>query len=38
MRGADIEDGTAAVRALVAISRSVETGAWVQLADVVGGV
>jgi len=38
MRGADIDDGIAAVRALVAISRSVETGAWIQLADVVGGV
>jgi hypothetical protein len=38
MQGADIEDGTAAVRALVAISRSVVTGTWVQLADVVGRV
>ena len=38
MRGADIEDGTAAIRALVAISRSVESGNWIQLADVVGGV
>jgi predicted dehydrogenase len=38
MRGADIEDGTAAIRTLVAISRSVESGNWVQLADVVGGV
>jgi predicted dehydrogenase len=38
MRGADIEDGTAAIRALVAISRSVETGNWVQLADMAGGV
>ncbi len=38
MRGADIEDGTAAIRALVAISRSVETGNWVQLAEVAGGV
>ncbi|HXZ04826.1 MAG TPA: Gfo/Idh/MocA family oxidoreductase [Ktedonobacteraceae bacterium] len=38
MRGADIEDGIAAIRALVAISRSVETGKWVQLADVSGGV
>jgi len=38
MRGADIDDGTAAIRALVAISRSVETGKWVQLADVAGGV
>jgi predicted dehydrogenase len=38
MRGADIEDGTAAIRALVAISRSVETGKWVLLADMAGGV
>jgi predicted dehydrogenase len=38
MRGANIEDGTAAIRALVAISRSVETGQWIQLADVAGGV
>ena len=38
MRGADIVDGTAAIRALVAISRSVETGKWVQLADMAGGV
>src|SRR3989440_7382831 len=38
MRGADIEDGTAAIRALVAISRSVETGTWVQLADMAGEV
>jgi predicted dehydrogenase len=38
MRGADIEDGTAAIRALVAISRSVETDQWVQLADVTGEV
>jgi predicted dehydrogenase len=37
-RGADIEDGTAAIRALVAISRSVETGKWMQLAEMVGGV
>jgi predicted dehydrogenase len=38
MRGASIDDGTAAIRALVAISRSVESGNWIQLADVVGGV
>jgi predicted dehydrogenase len=36
--GADIFDGLAAVRTLVAISRSVETGGWVQVADVTGGV
>src|SRR5947209_12317656 len=38
MRGADFEDGTAAVRAWIAISRSVESGAWMSLADVTGGV
>jgi predicted dehydrogenase len=38
LRGASIEDGVAAVRALVAISHSVETGAWVSLAGVTGGV
>jgi predicted dehydrogenase len=38
MRGADINDGTEAVRALVAIARSVETGEWVRLADVAGEV
>jgi predicted dehydrogenase len=38
MLGADIEDGVAAMRALVAISRSVATGERVDLADVAGGV
>jgi len=38
MRGADIEEGIAAVRALVAIARSVETGVRVRLADVSGSV
>ncbi len=38
LHGASIEDGVAALRALVAISRSVETEAWVSLADVIGGV
>ncbi|HCF87802.1 MAG TPA: oxidoreductase [Ktedonobacter sp.] len=38
MQGADSEDGTAAIRALVAITCSVETGEWVRLADVTGGV
>src|SRR5205823_2455660 len=38
LRGASVEDGLAAVRALVAISRSVETGAWISLADVRGEV
>jgi predicted dehydrogenase len=36
--GARIEDGVAAMRAMVAIARSVETGASVRLADVTGGV
>jgi predicted dehydrogenase len=36
--GADVDDGVAAVRALVAISRSVATGERVRLADVTGGV
>jgi predicted dehydrogenase len=36
--GATVEDGTAAMRALVAIARSAETGAKVKLADVSGGV
>src|SRR5918992_4296465 len=31
--GADVDDGVAAVRALVAIARSVESGGWVRLAD-----
>jgi predicted dehydrogenase len=37
-RGATIDDGTAAMRALVAISRSTSSGEWVRLADVTGGV
>ena len=37
-RGAGIEDGLAAMRALVAIARSAETGQVVRLADVKGGV
>lgn len=36
--GAGIEDGIAAIRTLVAISRSVETGEWVSVADMTGGV
>ncbi len=36
--GANVGDGTAAMRALVAISRSTETGERVRLADVSGGV
>ena len=38
MRGADVEDGLASVRAMVAIARSAETGAPVELADVTGPV
>jgi predicted dehydrogenase len=36
--GASLDDGLAAVQAMVAIARSVETGATVKLADVSGGV
>jgi predicted dehydrogenase len=38
LAGASIDDGIAAMRALVAIARSVETGRAVRLADVTGGV
>ena len=38
MRGADIADGVASVRAMVAISQSVRTGQPVRLADVSGPV
>jgi predicted dehydrogenase len=38
MTGADIEDGIASVRAMVAIARSVESGKEVALADVYGGL
>jgi predicted dehydrogenase len=37
-QGATVEDGLAAVRGMVAITRSVETGEAVRLADVSGGV
>jgi predicted dehydrogenase len=36
--GATVDDGTAAVRALVAISHSVDSGAWVRLDEVKGDV
>lgn len=36
--GATAEDGVAALRALVAISRSTQTGEWVHLSDVTGEV
>ena len=36
--GATVDDGTAAVRALVAISRSVEAGTWIRLDEVTGDV
>lgn len=38
MTGANLEDGIASVRAMVAIARSVESGKRVNLADVSGGV
>lgn len=37
-RGATVDDGVAAVRAMVAVARSVETGVPVRLANVTGGV
>ncbi|MEO8426487.1 MAG: Gfo/Idh/MocA family oxidoreductase [Verrucomicrobiota bacterium] len=36
--GGSLDDGVAAMRAMVAIARSVERGEWVRLADVKGGV
>ncbi len=36
--GAKLDDGIAAVQAMVAIARSVETADYVRLADVTGGV
>jgi predicted dehydrogenase len=36
--GADVNDGVAGLRALVALARSVERGGWVHLAEVKGGV
>jgi predicted dehydrogenase len=38
MTGADVEDGVASVRGMVAIARSVESGKEVRLADVEGGL
>jgi predicted dehydrogenase len=38
LHGASVEDGLAAMRTMVAIARSVETGQTVRLADVTGGV
>jgi predicted dehydrogenase len=38
LQGAGIDDGVAAVRALVAVARSAEAGASVRLAEVTGGV
>ena len=38
MRGADVVDGIASIRAMVAIARSVETGARIELATVTGAV
>lgn len=36
--GATVDDGLAAMRAMVALARSAETGEWVDLAAVTGGV
>ena len=36
--GANIEDGVAAVRTMVAIAQSVESGQWVSIAEVTGAV
>src|SRR5262249_27639182 len=36
--GANLDDGLAAIQALVAITRSVESGEFIRLADVRGGV
>jgi hypothetical protein len=38
MQGAGLDDGVAAVRAMVAIARSAQTGEAVCLADATGGV
>ena len=38
MRGANVDDGTAAIRALVAIARSTESDDWVRLDQVVGEI
>jgi len=38
MLGASIDDGVAAIRAMVALSRSAATGERVCLAEVTGGV
>ena len=38
LTGASVDDGLAAMQAMVAIARSVESGDKVRLADVTGGV
>jgi predicted dehydrogenase len=38
VRGATAEDGVACVRAMVALARSAQSGDWVRLADVTGGL
>ncbi len=38
LQGADVDEGVAAVRAMVAIARSTASGDWVKLADVKGGI
>ena len=37
-RGATAEDGVASVRAMVALAQSVNTGDWVRLDEVIGGL
>ena len=38
MRGANVDDGLASIRAMVAIARSVENGERVEIASVTGAV
>jgi predicted dehydrogenase len=38
LRGSTAADGVACVRGMVAIARAVESGDWVRLADVQGGL
>ena len=38
LQGANVDDGVAAMRAMVAVARSVDTGTWVRVADVTGSV
>jgi len=38
MRGANVDDGTAAIRALIAIAWSTKSGDWVRLDQVEGEI